>query len=131
MNLQDKARFPLTTQDISPEDQAFIDAINLDDLREGVKLGETFSDEQKARLKELEEKQAIRVQAAKTEGKTFTGNMPEEPKLEPTSSSKSTEPPYLGDPQFRLSDEAAKRVAAGHREMMNYPPTKPIDLRKK
>ena len=61
MKLVDPDKYPLTTQPrLSEENQAFIDAHNLDDLREGIELGETLDDEQKARLKELEEKERIR-----------------------------------------------------------------------
>jgi hypothetical protein len=61
--LSDKKRFPLTTQEgLSESDQALIDGLNLDQLREAVELGRPLSEEGKQRLKELEEKEAIRAQ---------------------------------------------------------------------
>lgn len=57
----DDSKFPLTTQKgLSPQDQAMIDAINLDELREAVQLGEHLSERQKQRLQELETKDKIR-----------------------------------------------------------------------
>ena len=55
-------RFPLTTQLPEPYgrldlgDQLMIDAVNLDKLQEKIENGETLTDEQQARLSELEEK---------------------------------------------------------------------------
>jgi hypothetical protein len=57
----DNSKFPLTTQQgLSPKDQAMIDSINLDELREAVEHGKILSDKQQARLKELEAKDTIR-----------------------------------------------------------------------
>jgi hypothetical protein len=57
----DKQRFPLTTQEgLSPQDQAFIDAINLDQLQEAEQNGERLSFEEEQRFKELKEKAEIR-----------------------------------------------------------------------
>lgn len=61
-NLSDKERFPLTTQEgLSESDQALIDALNLDQLREAIELGRPISEQGRQRLKELEEKERIRA----------------------------------------------------------------------
>lgn len=62
MKLVDPDKYPLTTQaGLSEENQALIDAHNLTNLREAIELGETLSDSQEARLKELAEKEKIRM----------------------------------------------------------------------
>lgn len=52
-----KDRFPLTSQEgLSAKQQIMLDALNLDQLREGVQMGVPLDADQKQRLKELEEK---------------------------------------------------------------------------
>jgi hypothetical protein len=136
--LVDVTRFPLTTQvGLSEDDQALIDAIALDQLREMIELEEPMTDRQKARLVELEEKHSLRMDAARKAGVRFTGEAYPEVKSDPqaevkpeSTSSLPQEEPYRGDPRFRLTDEQASRVAKGHREMMAMPNKPPIDLTK-
>ncbi|XZE18820.1 hypothetical protein SH449x_004125 [Pirellulaceae bacterium SH449] len=137
LKLADSNRFPLTTQvGLSEEDQALIDSINLDQLREMIELEEPMTERQKGRLAELEEKHALRMEAAKKAGVRFTGDpAPEvkEEEIEQEEAPEETKPQeevYRGDPQFRLTDEQAARVAKGHREMMAMPNKPPIDLTK-
>ncbi|MFN7840391.1 MAG: hypothetical protein ACK5N9_01615 [Pirellula sp.] len=138
LKLADNNRFPLTTQaGLSEEDQALIDSINLDQLREMIELEEPMNDRQKARLLELEEKHSLRVEAAKKAGIRFTGEpVPEKTKEPEENPVANTEQPhaqeevYRGDPRFRLTDEQAARVAKGHRDMMEMPNKPPIDLTK-
>lgn len=136
--LTDAKRFPLTTQEgLSEENQALIDSINLDQLREMIELEEPMTDRQKGRLAELEEKHALRIEAAKKAGIRFTGepvpdqnNEPEEKPAEKQQPAQAQEDVYRGDPLFRLTDEEAARVAKGHREMIAMPNKPPIDLTK-
>lgn len=60
MTLVDRVKYPITTRNLSEENQALIDAHNLDSLREGIAQGKTLNAKQKAILKELEEKERIR-----------------------------------------------------------------------
>lgn len=131
LKLADSNRFPLTTQPgLSEQDQALLDSINLDQLREMIELEEPMNDRQKARLVELEEKHSLRVEAAKKAGIRFTGEPVPEKTKEPEANTEQPQPQdeYRGDPQFRLTDEQAARVAKGHREMMAMPNKPPIDL---
>ena len=122
-------RFPLTTQaGLNYDDQAMIDSINLDQLREMVTEGEPMSDRQKARFAELEEKHRMRVEQGRADGTTFTGDHQPAPDPEPIKQEPKTNPKPEPS-EFALSDEEAERVERGHREMMSYPETKPIDHR--
>ena len=136
--LVDTSRFPLTTQvGLSEEEQALIDSINLDQLREMIELEEPMTKRQKDRLAELEDKHALRIEAAKKAGIRFTGepvpaknNESEEKPEEKKELAQPQNEVYRGYPQFRLTDEQAARVAKGHREMMTMPNKPPIDLTK-
>ncbi len=60
----DHSQFPLTTQEgLSPKDQAMIDCVNLDELREAVANGERLTDDEKAIMAELETKDQMRKAA--------------------------------------------------------------------
>lgn len=116
LKLVDAQRFPLTTQpELSEHDQALIDAMNLDDIHEGIENGEQISDRTKARLKELEEKHRIRTEHAIANGWTAPDA---KTTSEPTKQEESNKEQYRGDPQFRLTPEESAKVAKGHREMM-------------
>lgn len=116
LKLVDAQRFPLTTQpELSEHDQALIDAMNLDDVNEGIENGEQISDRTKARLKELEEKHRLRTEHAIANGWTS----PDAKKAtEPPKQEKEEQDQYRGDPNFRLTPEESAKVAKGHREMM-------------
>ena len=54
----DAVRFPVTSRShYSPHQQLRIDAFNLDQLNEGLELGEAFNDKQQAALQELKRKE--------------------------------------------------------------------------
>lgn len=60
--LVDVERFPFSTQaGLSEGDQSLLDAIHMDKLREMIEMGESLSERQKAILRELETKDAIRT----------------------------------------------------------------------
>jgi hypothetical protein len=107
---------PAKPPELSEDDQALIDAMNLDDIREGIENGESLSESCMLRLKELEEKHRLRMEMAKANGWT-----PADKPNQVAAPTKSIEPQnaeYRGDPQWRLTPEESARVAKGHREMM-------------
>jgi hypothetical protein len=125
LKLVDKTRFPLTTQEgLSEDKQALIDAIALDNTHEWLADGNTLKPESQARLKELEEKYRLR-HGHEYGKKSVVEDKQTEPVATPNSAQEEV---YRGDPQFRLTDEQAARVAKGHREMMAMPNKPPIDL---
>ena len=120
-DLQDKSRFPLTTNvRLYAEGQTMLDALEIDELEKMIESGKQLSDEQAARFSELKEKDGIRCEEA-----IANGWKPGEP-LPHRLRELPPQPKPTGDPRFTMTPEQLLEVARGHREMMSFPPSEPI-----